>query len=97
MSNWTNTLNLKDLWEARKDSNITLQKMGKIIAKRIRKLRCYKDNDFELEEIAYSFEFIEEDVDEFDDVLEQLYDWADSPLPTPEGEMQKKLCWIKTF
>ena len=43
------------------------------------------------------FEYCEEDVEEFDGILEELYDWADTFLPTPKGEMQRKLCWIATF
>jgi hypothetical protein len=60
-------------------------------------LPCYKKYIDELEEIVNEFEYCCEDVEEFDGILERLYDWADTPLPTPKGEMQRKMCWVATF
>ncbi len=97
MANWQNRLDLKDLWEGERKGELTTQQVAKEVAKRIRAMRVYKKYEDELEEIATNFEYCEEDLDEFNDYLEDLYVWGDTPLPTPKGQMQKKLCWIKTF
>ena len=94
MSIWKNRLDLKDLWEKRDKQEITLQKMGKEIAKRIRLLRCYKREEDTLEDIALNFEYMEEDVNEFDSILAELYDWGDISLDGKFGG--KKMCWIAT-
>jgi len=85
MKKWKYRLELKDLWDKRNGGEITIQQMGKEISKRIKNLPCYKQEE-DLEIISDDFEFIE-DIDNFDNVLEQLYNWAD----------YDKKCWIKTF
>lgn len=97
MANWKYRLNLKDLWESREAEEISLKEMGMRITERIKKLPCYKKYEDELEDIAMNFKCINEDVEEFDGALEKLYDWADCPLVTRRGEMQRKLCWVATF
>ena len=96
MSKWVNRLDLKDLWVKRNEGKLTIQELGKQVARRIRKMPVYKKYEEELEDIADSFDYVE-DVEEFDDVLAQLYDWADCPLYTPKGYMPRKTCWISTF
>ena len=96
MSNWQNELYLKDLWDKFDDGEMTTQEVAKEVGLRIRKLRCFRKYEDELEEIAMEFESCELKA-EFNSVLEELYDWADTCLPTPKGQMQKKICWIKTF
>ncbi len=96
MSNWINRLNLKDLWKARAKGELTIQELGKRIARRIEKLHCYDRYKDDLQTIVMDFEIVDEDVEEFDNILEELYDWADTPLSTPKGQMQRKMCWIAT-
>lgn len=96
MSNWIHKLNLKDLWKAQEEGKLTTQELGKKVAKRIREAFFYKKYEKELMVIAHEFENIEDDVEEFDELLNDLYDWADFPLPTPPGEMQRKRCWVAT-
>ena len=97
MSNWVNRLDLKDLWKARDEASLTVEEVAKEIAKRIRKLRCYKKYEETLEEIAVQFEYCSESVEEFDGILSDLYDWADTCLFTPRGQIQRKMCWVATF
>lgn len=97
MSNWKNKLNLKDIWKAREESNITIQELGKQVAKRIEHAPFYKKYEDDLEEIVYGFKDCGEDVEEFDYVLGRLYDWGDINLLTRLGQMQRKMCWISTF
>jgi predicted hydrocarbon binding protein len=95
MSKWVNKLDLSDLWKKRDTADITVIEMGKEIAKRIRKMNCYEKYIDELEDIADQFKNISESVEEFDDILCQLYDWGDISLDGKFGG--KKMCWIKTI
>ena len=99
MSKWVNTLDLKDLWKAREEGNLTIQELGKAVADRIRKSKFYerKIHEEALREIVLNFEDCSNDVEEFDSILSELYDWADTCLYTPLGYMQRKMCWIATF
>ncbi|MHC4180735.1 MAG: hypothetical protein ACYSWU_24815 [Planctomycetota bacterium] len=84
---WLHTLPLKDIWtwwETAKEQSHP-QELGRRVAERIRKQPWFEDYD-ELDDFAGQFELVE-DIDEFDDVLEELYDWADVD----------KRCWVKTF
>jgi len=98
MSKWVNRLDLKDLWKAEDEGKLTIQELGKQVARRIRKMPCYSKYE-ELADIASDFETYldDNDIEEFDRVLEQLYNWADTYLPTPLGQMQRKMCWVATF
>jgi len=96
MANWMHRLDLKDLWKKRDVGEITVQQLGKEIAKRIRKLKCFKRYEDVLEDIAVEFGCVDESTDEFDLILKELYDWADEPVPTPVGQMQRKNCWVAT-
>lgn len=101
MSKWKYKLEVKDLWEEIKDNKITIQELSKQMSKRIKLSRFYKKHEDDLEPIVNAFEDLSEDknasVDEFDDILSELYDWGDQELPTSPGKMQNKMCWINTF
>ena len=53
----------------------------------------------DLDEIIDEFEWVAKDEaaddDEFDNVMDQLYDWADTTLDSKWPP--SKLCWIATF
>lgn len=99
MANWIYKLELKDLWKQRDEGKISISELARIVAGRIEKATFFKikTNEEALREIVMDFEDCSDDVDEFDSILEQLYDWADTPLCTPIGEMQRKMCWVNTF
>ena len=97
MANWVYRLDLRDLWKSYKENKITIKKLGKSVAKRIRKLPCYEIFEDKLESIAMGFEICVNNVEDFDSILKILYDWADGSLPTSLGQMQRKLCWIETI
>jgi hypothetical protein len=96
MAKWQYRLELADLWDAFENNTMTINQIGKEISNRIQKANFYSEYESELFSITVDFEDVET-TDGFDDVLEQLYDWADQSLPTPSGEMQRKLCWINTM
>lgn len=95
MANWQHTLDLKDLWKQYDKGEETIKVLGGEVAKLLRGVSLPEQFSDEVEEIAFGFEQVE-DVEEFDNTLEQLYDLADTPLPTPAGQMQRKLLWVAT-
>ncbi len=99
MANWKYRLELKDLWKAKNEEKISISELAKEVAKRIEKADFFsiKSNEQALRQIIMDFEDCSDDVEEFDSILEQLYDWADTPLFTIRGEMQRKICWVNTI
>ena len=96
MANWKYKLELKDLWKARDEGKLTIQELGKKVAERIRQATFYMKHKNQIRDILREFDCVEEDVEEFDNILSDLYDWADSLLLTRRGEMQRKMCWVST-
>ena len=96
MANWKYTLNVKNEWQATKAGDMTLQAFTAFVAGRIKEMPPY-DNDAELEDIVTELESIAEDseanVEWFDHVWNNLYNWADQTV----GVWNDKMCWIKTF
>lgn len=104
MANWKYKLDISDVWT----NDEPIEVKGKQIADKI--LATFPndwfdfesdDYDEELDDIVDRFENITgyddvRPVDEFDDVMAQLYDWADSEVP-PFGEWPRNaMCWVST-
>lgn len=107
MADWTHRLELKDLHDKYEKKEIQPDDLGKEVAKRLRTLielnRPPIDETLldEAEEIALEFESMSDnDIDEYDNIINRLYDWADTTLPhapnTPFS-LTPKLCWVNTF
>jgi len=104
MTDWQLKIDLSDFWHKYPDE-LTLQEIAiKLVFvlenfKKIVKKR-FPDYLESFEEIIDNFQAFAEDEslddpDNFDDALEDLYDWADTHLDErPFGG--KKLCWIST-
>jgi hypothetical protein len=105
MAQWQFTLDLKPFWK--KDDlppHVVAQKTAEKIKKllphiRKRTAEAYQDMADELEnDILPMFEEIakqeNDDVEEFDEAMYCLYEWADSPLDNTWGG--KKMCWVST-
>jgi hypothetical protein len=90
MVNWKYQLDLKDIWEwfetVDKENPEIVQEGGKKVADRIVAAPFFKRYEYELEDIAQDFRDAET-INEFDRVLNELYNWADVD----------NFCWIKTF
>lgn len=97
MAKWVYRLNVNDLWDKHNAGKLNTREVAKEVAKRIRLLPCYEKYQEDLEEIVLDFINCEDNIFAFDEILSRLYDWADMPLPTPKGEMQRKMCWVSTF
>ena len=83
MANWQSRLDLTDVWNKYPDE-ITIQELCKTIVERLRKINSKWFHDIIVEErdrIADEFEIMSTDkeltVEEFDVVMNELYDWGD--------------------
>lgn len=94
MRKWKYTLRLNDLWDAREEKRISIFELSTKVAERIKKKSFFEAFKDELEEIVERFESLGTDegflteieaIGEFDFILEELYDWADS-----------ESCWVAT-
>ena len=96
MADWQRTLPLKDVWPSRDPKQIAAA-----IAERLPKLRAFDDPviDDERDMLVDGFKAIADnpsaDVDDFDRVLERLYDWGDQRLD--DDWNGQKVCWVQTF
>lgn len=97
MANWKYKLELKDLIEKYQDDKLSVQELGRKVAERIREQTYYFKRKGDLEPIACAFENLEEDVEDFDFILNDLYDWGDSITAPSDSIIQNKMCWVNTL
>jgi len=102
MANWQSTLNIKNEMEACREGTITIQELSAKVSTKLDRLavpNLPEDLKDEQEEFVWEFEAAGEDedlsVEEYDDILSRLYDWADTSLDGKFGG--KKVCWVKTM
>src|SRR5687768_8620018 len=102
MADWQRTLDIVDIWNQAQDEEITPQQLAAIIAKRLDKLQNFHDSviDGIKSHLIEQFKLLSEnedteDEDEFNILMNDLYNWADISLDGKFGG--KKVCWIKTF
>ena len=93
-------MDFKDLKEQYENEEITITQLGEGMAKRLRDfaglhLRTKSDEDYkyDLEQIADQFECCD-DEENFDDTLNDLYDWGDTEYSESGSIMKNRLCWI---
>lgn len=102
MANWLHTLKIKDEWQSAKNDEISHHELARCISNKLQMIRNkMSDHDFTLDELIDEFDGIaqdkEADVDEFDDVMQRLYDWGDQTLPPYNAWPHNKMCWIATM
>lgn len=85
---WTHQLRLGDFYQ---EENVNVKTLGKVVARRLRKLNLSEEFCDQQEKIARHFERCE-DEEEFDRVMEDLYDLGDFPV-----DVGSKLIWVDTF
>lgn len=74
MSRWKHSVELKDLLEIADDADLTdddVNHIGNKIHERISKLECFNDFDI-IDEFKEVY-----DIEDFDNIIEELYDYAD--------------------
>lgn len=100
MSKWQRTLNLQPQWGEAKAGTIGHREMAGVIAARLGEFKDFNIESIDVNkaDLVAIFNYISEetdtDVEEFDDAMSELYDWADTSL---DGEYAgQKVCWVKT-
>lgn len=102
MANWQRRLKLTPEWDQAQEGEISIQTLARVTAKRLRSLAPFENAELDeaRDEIAEQFEAIADDADadtgDYDNVMADLYDWADTRLDG-EGFGGKKVCWVETF
>lgn len=106
MTEWKHKLILKDIHERYHSDEITAEEVGKETAKRIRELLAKNSPPFtdnqkeEAEDIAWCFDNDVQEIDDYDTLLNELYDWADTVLDHSSRisfSQISRLCWVETF
>lgn len=105
MANWQRTLNLLPEWKQAENKEISVQEMAKVVSQRLAMVTPFDDYSIEEErrELIDEFTIISEIndgddlIENFDSVMDQLYDWADQKVGNSESFFdRKKVCWVKT-
>lgn len=96
MAIWTHKLELKDLHQSFDNDEISIEDVADGVVNRINALMPsippYLQG--ELRNIRDDFAVVN-DVESYDEALNDLYDWADTSLDGKFGG--RKLCWVNTF
>ena len=106
MADWQMKIDVSDFWD-KYPEELSLKEIAEKLVERLEQIKPSVEKRFpnfteDLERVIELFEeFIRDDdlnsdVEEFDDRLSELYDWADSPLDDRLFG-GRKLMWIKTF
>src|ERR1051326_1628756 len=99
MANWKYHLRVGVDRREYEDGKISIQELGKRFAQKIKTLPCYEKEESrfsstdELEDCALEFEHVQ-DVEDFDDILESLYNWGDTEIAPFNCWPRNKMCWI---
>lgn len=97
MANWQRELNISNAFRKAQEREIDRKELAAAIALKLLALRPFgiATIDLEREDIADDFANFEGDVDEFDHLMDRLYDWADTALDDKWNG--RKVCWVRTF
>jgi hypothetical protein len=96
MANWTHRLELKDLWEEFDNGTKTVDAIAKEVSTRLKALKLPEDFEGDQYDIIERLDESDINEQEFNDIMNRLYDLGDCALPTPMGQMTRKLIWINT-
>lgn len=102
MTDWCSKLDLRDIWKSVENDKMTVQELSSEIAKRLKKVNPHKAGPeiiFMRNDIIEQFEDLAEEkevsFEEFNYIMDDLYDWGDAKLDD-KGFGGKKVCWIAT-
>lgn len=100
MANWRHTVNISKEWQAVKDKTMEVWELTDVLSEHLKRINtnATDDVDWVLEDIIDELsDFAKDkitDVDAFDAIMHQVYDWADTPL-SDRWPCDRK-CWIQT-
>lgn len=103
MADWQRKIDLAGLHRDYRDGKITVQRLAADVASAVRASRHFGGDlshvDDARDEIADAFEALSEDamanIDDYDAILGDLYDWGDARLDSKWNG--KKVAWINTI
>ena len=76
-----------------------VKELSRRISEKIKTFEYYK-SESALHSIVESFEndgdYLD-DIDEYDEILDELYDWGDIPTILDGTTVKEKKCWINTY
>lgn len=100
MTQWLSELDIREEWYKTRDQQMNLSQLCEALVSKISNLPQYQD-DFTLDEIARAFKKLQVDqepnIAEFDNIMNRLYDWADTTIGYHPFPNQKRKCWIKVW
>lgn len=102
MDKWIRSLEIAQEWHAAEMGDMTYEALAGAIANKLSAMPEFRhDADIEqerqelIERFDEAAEYTDLSQDEFNDLMSELYDWADTSL---DGQFNgKKVCWINTF
>lgn len=97
MSNWKYRICLSDLRAKYEEKEITIVELSLKISERLRTLKIKQEDTRyknDLKDIIIEFVTSCNDTEDFDCILNKLYDWGDIRLNTRNDIIQDRLCWI---
>uniref|UniRef100_A0A6M3KLC9 Uncharacterized protein n=1 Tax=viral metagenome TaxID=1070528 RepID=A0A6M3KLC9_9ZZZZ len=97
MANWKYQIDVRKEWKRAETQEITPQELARVIAEKLKALPCFSDDD-DLQNIVEAFEELNLDdaatFDDFDEIMNGLYDWGDQEV-SPYGKWPRNaMCWI---
>ena len=96
MANWQYKLHLKDLWDSYDSGTVSITWVAEKTVQRLKSLGLPPDFTHIVNRIIDDLNGAET-IEEYDAVFNDIWDLGDTPLPTPPGQMIRKLCWVETF
>jgi hypothetical protein len=98
MAEWKYVLDVKDAWQKTKKNELTIKEFISILITKVQELNIQNDSllEYLMEDFKGLLEEDSIDIEEFDGLWEELYDWADQVIE-PGYWPRHKLCWLKTF
>ena len=97
MANWKYKLDFSHWYH---DDEIPINGKAELAVKEIDSVLPHNDLDLEMirkQFVDFAENMSESDVDDFDDIMEQLYDWGDQEVE-PYGKWPpNKMCWVNTI
>lgn len=103
MSDWQRKVDFSEATAKYDLDEISIQELAKIVHEKLKGLKKFNDPDidYQLEDLIEEFEMIAEDEEEddyflkeeFNYILNRLYDWGDTSLDGKFGG--KKVCWVQ--
>ena len=105
MANWQTKLDLTAIWPKDEDEIPDIKAISAEISRQLRTLDLSflkEDDPYRQMAIEHADEFKElaeqeePDVEDFDDLMQGLYNWADTQVSPVGSRSRKKMCWVAT-